>query len=425
LLRRVLDAELADHGGRVTRRAHHAWILIALALALVASLAPAAASAAPDTTEEELVSDGRIKMKKAERKAVLAEIEQMRKGLSNQIATYVALGRRIDRTRKDILEVTLEIDEMDLAVRDAQQALEDRAVQMYRGGRVNLLQVLLRAESVPELMERMSYLVASSRHDARLIAEVRLARQESMWLQEGLQERVDLLSELQGSADQQRSQIESDLALQEEKAVSIGEDIARLMREARESRVVAGSEPEGRFDPDRVISDSVFFDGSSLTLLEIQRFLEQQPGTLKSYRALDHSGEMKSAAEMIFEASAAHGINPKVILAKLQKEQSLLANANPTQRAYDWAMGCGKADSRTYVQYQGFGKQVWFCSVSLKKNAGRWRPGVELKIDGSVVQPSNASTYSLYKYTPHFRGTMSFWMIYWRYFGDPFASRQL
>ena len=35
--------------------------------------------------------------------------------------------------------------------------------------------------------------------------------------------------------------------------------------------------------------------------------------------------------------------------------------------------------------------------------------------------PTNSATYSLYKYTPHFRGTMSFWMLYWRYFGDPLS----
>jgi hypothetical protein len=42
-----------------------------------------------------------------------------------------------------------------------------------------------------------------------------------------------------------------------------------------------------------------------------------------------------------------------------------------------------------------------------------------MKIDGSTINPANSATYSLYKYTPHFRGTRSFWMLYWRYFGDP------
>jgi len=42
-----------------------------------------------------------------------------------------------------------------------------------------------------------------------------------------------------------------------------------------------------------------------------------------------------------------------------------------------------------------------------------------MTIDGSAVYPTNSATYSLYKYTPHLRGTTSFWLLYWRYFGDP------
>jgi hypothetical protein len=35
------------------------------------------------------------------------------------------------------------------------------------------------------------------------------------------------------------------------------------------------------------------------------------------------------------------------------------------------------------------------------------------------VYPSNAATFTLYRYTPHFHGNTSFWRLYWHYFGDP------
>jgi len=127
-------------------------------------------------------------------------------------------------------------------------------------------------------------------------------------------------------------------------------------------------------------------------------------------------------AQMIAEAAKGWRINPKVILVKLQKEQSLLADTSPSRNQYNWAMGCGKADSRTFYQYQGFGKQIWFGASKLDKNAGPWHPGISMKIDGSRIHPTNSATYSLYKYTPHFRGTKSFWRLYWRYFGDPLAA---
>ena len=37
----------------------------------------------------------------------------------------------------------------------------------------------------------------------------------------------------------------------------------------------------------------------------------------------------------------------------------------------------------------------------------------------SRVTPTNRATWGLYRYTPHFGGNTSFWMIWWRHFGDP------
>jgi hypothetical protein len=156
-----------------------------------------------------------------------------------------------------------------------------------------------------------------------------------------------------------------------------------------------------------------------MTVEDIQAFLEKQPGSLGRYVGPDHAGQSKSAAAMIAEASSRWGVSPKVVLATLQKEQSLLSRPFPTQRAQDWAMGCGKMDGRTLNKYRGFGNQIWYGAASLSKNAGRWRQGATLNIDGNHVQPANAATFGLYRYTPHVRGTMSFWLIYWRYFGDP------
>jgi hypothetical protein len=110
-----------------------------------------------------------------------------------------------------------------------------------------------------------------------------------------------------------------------------------------------------------------------------------------------------------------------VILVTLQKEQSLISAPSPSQNALDWAMGCGKTDSVTYMQYKGFGRQIWGGAQKLISNRSFWRPGISISIDRKAVYPTNASTHALYRYTPHFGGATSFWRIYWRYFGDPNA----
>ena len=157
-----------------------------------------------------------------------------------------------------------------------------------------------------------------------------------------------------------------------------------------------------------------------MSAAQIQAFLDGQPGALKNYRGRDHNGVVKSAAEMIADASVAFDVSPKVILATLQKEQSLLSTKNPSQSQYNGAMGAGMPDSKKNVgSMQGFGNQVWWGAQKQDKNAKLWHPGVFEPVDGTNVYSANPGTHAQYRYTPHFSGVMSFWMIYWRYFGNP------
>jgi hypothetical protein len=122
---------------------------------------------------------------------------------------------------------------------------------------------------------------------------------------------------------------------------------------------------------------------------------------------------------MIADAAAAWSVSPKVILVTLQKEQSLVNGGRPSTYALDWAMGCGKMDSSTLYQYQGFGNQIWGGARALSRNRSNWHSGMSLNIDGAAVYPSNAATLTLYRYTPHFHGNTLFWKLFWRYFGNP------
>jgi hypothetical protein len=261
--------------------------------------------------------------------------------------------------------------------------------------------------------------VLVSQGDAALLDQVRLLHSQSLYVQQTVADHLARLTTLQADADDRRVTIINAIAAQQAKARALGQDVARLMRE--QAKAVTGGTPSGKFNPDTVVSEANFRASSSMTAAGIQAFLDQQPGTLKSYRVADHNGKVGSVAQMIAEASAAQGISPKIILATLQKEQSLLTNQNPTKESYDWAMGCGKADSFTSFQYQGFGKQIWYGAYKFKQNAALWSSGATQVIDGSVVRPTNPGTHAQYGYTPHMSGVMSFWMIYWRYFGDPLA----
>jgi len=401
-------------------------LAFALAAALLCASAPAAiaapsaattSSAAP--TSAPTAADAAVRARQVDHAANLAFLEQLRSQLATEVAQYVGLARQMEQTQGEIARVTADIEAMDAELAQVEDAMLQRMVQLYRGDRLGLFEIMLSAQSVNDLFDRFTYVVAASRHDATLMKEVRLARQENEWLQHDLEQRVDHLQQLQMAADDQRIRIETALAEQEKRAAEIGADVVRLMAEAQATWSASGSTPQSPYSPHLLITDANYRAATSMTAAQVQAFLDQQPGALKYYRGPDYNGRVKTAAQMVAEAAIAWNVSPKVILVTLQKEQSLLSKSAPSRNAMNWAMGCGKTDSKTFYQYEGFGKQVYWGAQKLDKNAGPWYPGIRMTIDGSTVLPVNSSTYSLYKYTPHLRGTTSFWMLYWRYFGDP------
>lgn len=380
--------------------------VIACSALVFAVLAAAPATAVPGSLLEQ---------KKAEQEALTQEMEQTKLDLSVKVAEYVELGKQIELNKIEVSEVSTELAMMEVELAEKQHELNDRVVELYRGDREEFVRLIFTARDFRELWVRSNYLARITHRDVLLINEVRLARTENMWLQEGLYSKMERLAALQQQADDQRMDIERQLEEQQKRAEQLRVDIVNLMW------TYSGSEPQGAFDPNNIISDAQFRAGSSMTTEQIQAFLDDQPGILDDYRAKDHLGRTRTTAEMIAEACGRWGINPKVILVKLQKEQSLLTRRNPRQHTLDWALGVGATDSGRISKYAGFGKQIWYAAEKLSGYGSAYNPGMTMRIDGSTVRPSNVATYSLYKYTPHFRGNMSFWMIYWRYFGDPLA----
>jgi peptidoglycan hydrolase CwlO-like protein len=412
----------AERGGGVGQLVRQRWTGAVLVLALAGLLAlPAlSAHAAPAPTSPA------IEAKKVQEAAALADLEAKRVELDAKIAEYMAIGRELERTRTDISELGIQLEAGERQLIQARSALASRAVEIYRVPRMGMVEVFIGTRSLQDLFARARYLAIISDHDARLMRNYRRTQSENLYLQQSLSDREANLANLQDQADEQRKQIEAGVAAQQAKATALGADIARLMAAAVAppapvSGPPTGGTPTGKYQPDTVISETNFRAATSMSAADIQAFLETQPGSLKNHSGKDYAGVQKTAAEMIADASVKWGISPKVILATLQKEQSLLTATNPSQTAMDWAMGCGKADTFTTYKYQGFGNQIWFGAYKQKQNADLWKPGASQKIDGSKVYPTNPGTHAQYRYTPHFPGVMSFWMIYWRYFGDPLA----
>lgn len=389
-----------------------------IALALLLSLAPTPAAGA--TLSEKMAEAARAEQ----------ELAAMRIQVGTLMADYDRANNELEAARLDLADTTERLKVLDAEIAHDQAILDRRAISMYKSGGLAELEVLLGTSSLRDLIEQMVFVGAIIDSDTRMLSDMKQRRDESARLraqQEQFEARAMMLRQV---ADARRAQMEEYVQRQEALTKSLSAEVAVLLRQQQEADALAaalraaggygdGSPPPVPFNPNTIISEPAFLASNSMDAPAIQAFLNAQAGSLKSYSGRDHNGATRTAAEMIAEAAAAWGVSPKVIIVTLQKEQSLISRPNPTKYALDWAMGCGKAESYTIESYRGFGNQIWHGARVLMKNRAGWKPGAVLPIDGAAVYPTNAATHTLYRYTPHFAGNVSFWRLYWRYFGDP------
>ena len=195
-----------------------------------------------------------------------------------------------------------------------------------------------------------------------------------------------------------------------------------------------------QFNPGNLISDSIFFDSASMDAAAIQGFLELRnsacrPGSdgtpcLKDFRQDTWTrpattrcpGEYVGAAnerasDIIAKVSRACGVNPRVILVTLQKEQSLVTATGASLYAtrYRSAMGYGCPDTAACdAQYYGFFNQVYSAASQFKNyaqnptrfahraglvNNVRFHPNAACGSSPVLIQ--NQATAGLYNYTPY------------------------
>ncbi len=157
------------------------------------------------------------------------------------------------------------------------------------------------------------------------------------------------------------------------------------------------------FNKNLLISNSVFTDYNSMSVNEIQKFLEKHNSILSSYK---QNGI--SASEIIFNAAKKYKINPAVILTTLQKEEGLITEHSYDSYAINYAMGYHRPSSFTDQVYGGT-KLLRDGYDYLAAKYG-WKVGKSHKTEDdpkyidNVVIPENKATASLYLYTPYIGG---------------------
>ncbi|MDQ3075854.1 MAG: hypothetical protein M3Q34_01895 [bacterium] len=216
-----------------------------------------------------------------------------------------------------------------------------------------------------------------------------------------------------------------------------------------------------QFNPGRIIDDSLFFNGNTMSESSIQSFLDAKVPTcdtngaqpsgrsgyptradwgrangyappytcLKDYRMSTSTRPAetglcstitarsnRTATQIIDEVSSSCGISEKVILVLLQKEQSLITDEWPWTIQYRSATGYGCPDTAPCdSEYYGFFNQVYNAARQYKRyvrdsNLFNYRVGQNANIyfhpdlsrcGSSTVNIQNNATAGLYNYTPY------------------------
>ncbi|OIO19414.1 MAG: hypothetical protein AUJ37_02915 [Candidatus Magasanikbacteria bacterium CG1_02_41_34] len=191
------------------------------------------------------------------------------------------------------------------------------------------------------------------------------------------------------------------------------------------------------FNPNFLLSDEELQAWNIMSRTDIQAFLDERGSFLSTLRTEDKNGINKLAADIIYGAAVDNKINPKYILVKLQKEQSLITEKSPTQKQLDGATGYGISDGcgwdcQTYKDNQGFGKQVdaaagimrWYYD-NVSSQSWIKRPPLSYTIDGEFITPSTLATGFLYTYTPHLQGNKNFWTLWQSWFDQVYPDGTL
>ncbi len=185
-----------------------------------------------------------------------------------------------------------------------------------------------------------------------------------------------------------------------------------------------------------LIDNVIYTNSRTMNQNDIQSFLSSKGSYLAGYGSYSgRDGGNVPAAQIIAEAASDYGINPQVILATMQKEESLITDPAPSASQLNFAMGYGCPDSGS-CSHPGFYTQVDYATWQLRYNYeainGRaWGghaaseypcknadtisgfystglyPGNTVNFAGAGGHPgativiANAATASLYCYTPH------------------------
>ena len=233
----IRSKDATKDGSLVVSRRGALQMAAAAATSLVAAGIPSVALA---DTQSDLAA---AQQKLDEANAQLDEIASEYEALSEQHADTLA---QIDDVNAQIADTEQQIQDKEAEIEDRQKILSDRISSSYKGGTVEMLDIVLSSGSFEELSSNIYYFNKIAQSDEDLINEVKSAKQELEDAKAELEEEQASLEELSSEEESQLADMSSKQQEAQDLIDSLDSQVSDLMaqRDAELAAQAAASAAE-------------------------------------------------------------------------------------------------------------------------------------------------------------------------------------
>ncbi len=198
--------------------------LTTLVLVLVATLALAGAVGAdPDA----------IDTKRAEAEQVLAQIHELDMELELAIEAWNGANLRLEQLEGQLAVNKQRLEIAKASLRRARTTVDQRLVELYQGGEIDVVEVMLGATSFDDLLDGLDTASRVAEDDARILDQVRRSKAEVERQRQAIERALARQREIVAERAARRDEIEQGLAERRALYDSVREEIAVLEEQER------------------------------------------------------------------------------------------------------------------------------------------------------------------------------------------------
>jgi len=238
----ALGANLSNHrtrGFSISSRKRQAPTLLLFAASFVIGIVAIAGSATANPS---------ISSKQAQARAVLAQIQQINSNMERARSAYDAATQQLHQIEGDLQLNTKRLTVARQSLDVAQTRVEARLRALYMNGTGGgTVEILLGAQNLDDLLNRIDTAKRVSRQDTEVLREVRDFRQEIQQRQTNLTNARASQTTLVAQRASQKHSIETQLAQANQLYASIKDEIAKLRAEEARRQAILAAQARARY----------------------------------------------------------------------------------------------------------------------------------------------------------------------------------